>query len=196
MTSSPVPDAAADGRAMRARRVRVRRFLSSVGKVSTYAHGIRLLNFYAYSHVAEKIKIDMGDHVRFSPNVVIANGERIRIGRRSHIGARCNLWAGDTVGRIDIGEYALFGPEVFITASNYRYELGDRVMEQPKAEATVTIGANTWLGARVMVMPGVDIGEGAVIGAGSVVTRSIPPWTVAVGSPAKVVAPRERPIAL
>jgi len=185
-------DPASQNRAKSARRMRLKRFFRSGMNPGTYVQALRLLNYYSYSHVQERSKIAMGADVRFSPNVIVANGERISIGARSHIGAKCYLWAGDHTGRIDIGEYALFGPEVFVTASNYRYELGDRVMDQPKAEADVKIGSNSWLGARVMVMPGVEIGEGAVIGAQSVVTSSIPPWTVAVGVPAKVVSDRER----
>lgn len=180
----------ADARARGAASDRRSRFLRSVLSPATYAHGLRLLNYYSYTHVMERRRVDMGREVRFSPNVVLANGHNIRIGQRSHIGARCTLWAGEETGTIDIGDYALFGPEVFVTATNYRHRLGPRVMEQPKTEAAVVIGPNTWLGARVMVLPGVEIGEGAVIGAGSVVTRSLPAWTVAVGSPARVVDER------
>jgi acetyltransferase-like isoleucine patch superfamily enzyme len=51
----------------------------------------------------------------------------------------------------------------------------------------VTIGDNVWMGARVTVLPGVTIGENAVIGAGSVVTKDIPPNAIAVGNPAQVL---------
>ena len=58
----------------------------------------------------------------------------------------------------------------------------------------VVIEDHVWIGARAIILPGVTIGEGAVIGAGSVVTRNVPPYTIAVGSPARVVKDRSREI--
>ena len=55
------------------------------------------------------------------------------------------------------------------------------------------IGDDCWIGRRVMIMPGVKIGEGCVIGAGAVVTKDIPPYSVAAGVPAKVVKTRMNP---
>jgi acetyltransferase-like isoleucine patch superfamily enzyme len=63
-------------------------------------------------------------------------------------------------------------------------------MTQPRREADVIIGRDVWLGARVIVLAGVTIGDGCVIGAGSVVTRSLPPNSIAVGAPARVVGER------
>jgi acetyltransferase-like isoleucine patch superfamily enzyme len=94
------------------------------------------------------------------------------------------------VGRITLGRHALLGPEVFITASNYQTEPGTPVMDQPKLERDVVVGDDVWLGARVMVVPGVEIGDGCIIGASSVVARSIPAGSIAVGNPARVVGRR------
>ena len=90
-----------------------------------------------------------------------------------------------------IGEDALFGPQVYITASNYRYDAGSPVMHQERVEQDVEIGADVWLGAGVVVLPGVSIGAGSVVAAGAVVTRSLPPGSVAAGVPARVVKQRE-----
>lgn len=65
------------------------------------------------------------------------------------------------------------------------------MMHQPKDEKDVVIGDDVWLGAQVLVMPGVTIGDGCVVGAGSVVTRDLPANSIAVGSPAKIVGERE-----
>lgn len=86
----------------------------------------------------------------------------------------------------------LFGPEVLITAANYRFNDGSPVTEQLMDEADVTIGRDAWLGARVIVLPGVTIGEGAVIAAGSVVRKDVPSFAIAAGVPAKVVGERQR----
>jgi acetyltransferase-like isoleucine patch superfamily enzyme len=132
-----------------------------------------------------------GAGVALAPNVSFRNGERIQIGARSHIGEHCSLWAGDTKGRIIVGEDALFGPGVYVTASNYHYEPGTAVWRQPRAEEDVVIGADVWLGAGVIVLPGVTIGDGCVLAAGSVVVRNLPPGAVAAGVPARVVKMRD-----
>lgn len=150
----------------------------------------RLVHYYNYSHVRPRRLAEIGPGVRMAPNVSLRNGERIKIGAYSHIGAYCSIWAGDSVGRITLGRHALLGPEVFITASNYRTEPGTPVMDQPRLERDVVIGDDVWLGARVMVVPGVEIGDGCIVGASSVVTRSIPAGSVAVGNPARVVGRR------
>jgi acetyltransferase-like isoleucine patch superfamily enzyme len=124
-----------------------------------------------------------------APNVSLRNGERIEIGAHCNIGTRCSLWAGERA-RIVIGDHALFGPEVFITAANYRSARGTPIKEQPRDEADVVIGEDVWLGARVIVLPGVTIGAGCIVGAGSVVTKSLEPYSIAVGVPANVVGRR------
>jgi acetyltransferase-like isoleucine patch superfamily enzyme len=151
---------------------------------------LRLIHYYNYTHVKQRRMVRMGPGVQLAPNVSFANGERIEIGAHSHVGARCSLWAGDSSGRIILGHHALLGPEVFITASNYLIEPGIPVMDQPKDEQDVTIGNNVWLGAKVMIVAGVEIGDECIVGAGSVVTRSLPPDSIAVGNPARVIGRR------
>lgn len=153
----------------------------------------RMVHYYNYSHVRPRRLADIGPHVRMAPNVSLANGERIEIGAYSHVGARSSIWAGDSVGRITLGRHALLGPEVFITASDYQTELGTPVMDQPRIERDVVIGDDVWLGARVMVVAGVEIGKGCIVGACSVVTRSIPAGSIAVGNPARVIGKRGEP---
>jgi maltose O-acetyltransferase len=58
----------------------------------------------------------------------------------------------------------------------------------------VTIGDNAWIGFRAVVLPGVSIGEGAVVGAGSVVTRDVPSFSIVAGSPAQSIGERPRPL--
>ncbi|WP_239308071.1 DapH/DapD/GlmU-related protein [Frankia sp. Cj3] len=155
-----------------------------------YAHILRIAHFYGYSHVRPRRLMTVAPGVRLAPNVSIRNGERITIGAGAEIGERCYLWAGDSTGRIDIGAHALFAPEVFVTASNYRTPPGVPVMHQDKDERDIRIGANVWLGARVVVVAGVTIGDGCIVGANSVVTTSLPPDAIAVGAPARVVGHR------
>ncbi len=157
----------------------------------TWLHLLKIANFYGYAHVEQRRRLRTGAGLRMSPTVSIRNGERIVMGREVHIGERCALWAGDATGRITVGDHALLGPDVFITASNYATTWGAPVMYQPKREADVVIGSDVWLGVRVTVGAGVVIGDGAIIGAGSVVTRDVPAGAIAVGAPATVVGWRE-----
>jgi acetyltransferase-like isoleucine patch superfamily enzyme len=154
---------------------------------------LRLVHYYNYDHVRPRRLANIRPGVRMAPNVSLRNGERINIGAYSHISAHCWIWAGDSVGRITIGRHVLLGPEVFITASDYQTEAGTPVMDQPKLERDVVIGDDVWLGAKVMVVPGVEIGDGCIIGAGSVVRRSIPAGSIAIGNPARVIGRRGDP---
>jgi acetyltransferase-like isoleucine patch superfamily enzyme len=151
---------------------------------------VRVGNFLGYDGAGIS-EATVGAGVRLSPTVSVRNGARVSIGAGAHIGQSCSLWAGDSHGRIDIGDHALFAPDVFVTASNYDFDAGDGpVMDLPRREADVRIGADTWLGARVVVLPGVTIGDGTVVAAGSVVTRDLPPGVLAAGVPARVLRKR------
>lgn len=165
-------------------------FAFTLVDLRSWLHVLRIVHYYNYSHVRPRARAAIGDGARIAPNVSFRNGERIRIGPHAHVGAHCSLWAGDATGHITLGEYALLGPEVFITASNYRIEAGTPVMEQPKTESDVVIGRDVWLGARVIVVAGVEIGDGCVVGAGSVVTKSLPPGVIAAGNPARIIGER------
>jgi len=157
----------------------------------TYLHALRLAHFTSYSHVRQVRRLDLGDGVSMAPNVSFRNAERISIGAGSHIGEHSVLWAGNSTGRIIIGEKCLFAPNVTVTASNYGIVQGDvAIMDQPKDERDIVIGDGAWLGANVVVLAGVTIGEGAVVAAGAVVTKDLPALCIAGGVPAKVIGVR------
>lgn len=172
------------------RRQRLWRLLGSSFDPRAWAHLVKLVNFYNYSHVRPLRKIRLGAAPSISPTAAFSNPERIEIGDRVRIGFRCILWAGPGHGRIVIGDDVLFGPEVMVTASGYRYDDGRPVTDQAMDEADVVIGSDVWLGTRVTVLPGARIGDGAIIGAHSVVRGEIPSMAVAVGAPARVVSER------
>jgi acetyltransferase-like isoleucine patch superfamily enzyme len=174
-------------------RKRALSFGMSIVDPRAWAHLLRMVHYYNYSHVRPRRLADVGPGVLMAPNVSLMNAERIKIGAYSHIGARCSLWAGKSVGRITLGHHALLGPEVFITAANYRLEPGTPIMDQPMDEQDVIIGPDVWLGARVVVGAGVEIGEGSVVAAHSFVTRSLPPGSIAGGNPARIIGRRGEP---
>jgi acetyltransferase-like isoleucine patch superfamily enzyme len=171
---------------------RARRLVAALVDPGTWIEVVRLVNHAWYDHVRERRRIRREPGVRISPTASFRNGARITLGAGCHIGDGCRLWAGDAKGRITVGTDALLAPGVFITASNYLTPAGEPVIGQPRDERDVRIGARTWLGANVVVLAGVHIGDGCVVGAGSVVTRSLPPEAIAVGVPARVTGQRAK----
>lgn len=107
------------------------------------------------------------------------------------IGDRCLIGKGSgIVGHfgIDIGNDVWTGHHVYITDQNHGYEDITRpISQQSQPERAVTIGDGSWLGYGTVVLPGATIGKHVTIGANSVVTGHIPDYSVAVGSPAKVI---------
>lgn len=109
----------------------------------------------------------------------------------------CNISLGDNVyanfnlvildcGMVTIGHRVLFGPNVSIFAATHETDVQSR-RDGVEYAKPVTIGDDCWIGGNVSIMPGVNIGKGCTIGAGSVVTKDIPSFSVAMGSPARVV---------
>ena len=173
---------------------RISKFLNFAGSIldpRSYLHVLRMIHYSGYSHVRERGKLTLGKGTGIAPNVSLRNGERIATGRDCHIGERCYLWAGDSTGRILLGDYVSLAPEVFITASDYRFEAGKPFRQQPKNERDIRIGNDVWLGARVVVTAGVTIGDGCIVGAGAVVTKDLPPGSIAAGVPARVIGRRD-----
>jgi acetyltransferase-like isoleucine patch superfamily enzyme len=156
-----------------------------------YVHAFRLLHYYNYAHVKPRRQVKLGEGTTIAPNAALANGERITIGSGTRVGARCVLWAGDRSGRIQIGNGCRLAPDCFLTASDYGAEPGRSFLDQPRQEADIIVGNHVWLGARVFVAAGVTIGDHCIVGAGAVVTKSLPANTIAVGVPARVVKTRD-----
>jgi len=84
---------------------------------------------------------------------------------------------------IRLGARAVVSQGAFVCTASHDYEKGSF----PLVAKAVMVGADAWLGARVIVLPGCEIGEGCVVGAGSVVTRSTPAWSVCAGNPCRVI---------
>ena len=111
-------------------------------------------------------------------------------GKHCHFGK--NIYANFNLTLVDdthiyVGDYTMFGPNCTIATAGHPIlpELRDKYGYQ--YNLPVKIGKNCWLGAGVIVLPGVTIGDNSVIGAGSVVTKDIPENVVAVGNPCKVL---------
>ncbi|CAD7696816.1 unnamed protein product [Ostreobium quekettii] len=87
--------------------------------------------------------------------------------------------------KVKIGANVFLGPAVHIYTATHPLDAVER--RSVESALPVTIGNDVWIGGKASVLPGVEIGDGCVIGAGAVVNRSIPPYSLAVGCPARVV---------
>ena len=134
---------------------------------------------------AKRIISSMGKNVNIEKGAYFT--PELSIGDNSGIGINCEVY-----GKVSLGNDVMMGPEVVIYTAGHKHDSIDVPMrlqgnEEPRE---VIIGNDVWIGRRVMIMPGVRIGDGCVIAAGAVVTKDIPPYTIAAGVPAKVVKNR------
>ena len=118
-----------------------------------------------------------------SPYFANWGGHHVHLGRNIYANAGLKL-VDDT--HIYIGDYTMLGPNVVIATAAHPIDAGLR-RKGLQYNKSVRIGRNCWLGAGVIVMPGVTIGDNSVIGAGSVVTKDVPANVVAVGNPCRVM---------
>lgn len=108
-------------------------------------------------------------------------------GKNIHVGENVFINTGCTIqdqGGVYIGDGALIGHHAMIATLNHDFDPSKRGSLHP---APVHIGKRAWLGANVTVLPGVTIGDGAIIAAGAVVTKDVPENTIAAGIPARVI---------
>jgi len=129
------------------------------------------------AHVS--LSAGMAPGQRLLSDVVVRIGDRVLIGRGSGV-----------VGHFDveIGDDVFTGHNVYITDQNHGYDdVSLPIGKQTQPERSVSVGAGSWLGHGVIVLPGARIGRHVAVGAGSVVTGDLPDYTVAVGIPARVV---------
>jgi acetyltransferase-like isoleucine patch superfamily enzyme len=141
----------------------------------------------------DDVGISIGAETFLARDTIIAcKGGIVRIGRGVGIGARTTIHSC-TGNEVQIGDNVLIGPYCYIVGAGL-YNT-DRI-DIPIAEqgldlrGGVRIGDNSWLGARATILDGVTIGNDAIIGAGAVVTKDVPPFAVAAGIPARIVKDR------
>jgi len=135
--------------------------------------------------------IRVGKNVCIYRDVIIESGfsGSLEVGDDSSIHPRCQIMAN--VSAIEIGKDVMIAPNCALYSYDHGIAEGIPIGDQTlTSRGPITIGDGAWLGFGVIVLAGVRIGKGAVIGAGSVVTRDVPDEAIAVGSPARVVGTR------
>ncbi|MGI8864249.1 MAG: acyltransferase [Solirubrobacteraceae bacterium] len=133
-------------------------------------------------------RLQIGEQTLFEPGVWITAPGAARV----HIGSGTFLNQGVMVASaelVEIGDHCMFANGCFISDAAHRFDDPDQPVTWQgfTSKGPTRIGDNVWCGAHVVITSGVTIGERSVIGANSVVTRDIPPFSIAAGSPAKVL---------
>jgi len=159
--------------------------------------------FYTFYGIVKYLPSPIGDLFRFMilrlfgakiRSIYVREGVtfcfpyRVKIGKRTSL----NEWVFiDGYGGVEIGNYCRIAHRCSIISEEHGIEdLSKPIYVQPKKTGKVVIEDGVWLGCGVTVLRGLRIGKGSVIGAGSVITNDIPPYSIAVGIPAKVIRKR------
>ncbi len=156
-----------------------------LGRLAPLANRVRLQGRLIVKNHGELI---IGRNVQLCGRIVpiemkVERGARLVIGDFTLMNYGCSFGVTRCV---EIGPHAIIGPYCNIVDSDYHSLDPVHRLKRPEA-VPVILHDNVWLGARVMILPGVTIGANSAIGAGSVVTHSIPPDVLAAGVPARVI---------
>ena len=134
--------------------------------------------------------VELGDRVLIEADVylkIVADGAALKLGEHTFIGRGVEF---DIMSSVSVGSHSLIAPRCFITDHVHGIRPDLRIDQQPCEAQPVVIGSDVWLGAGTVVLPGVKIGDGAVVGANSVVTSDVAPYTVVAGAPARFLRNR------
>lgn len=160
-------------------------------------------------YLGENVRIGVGVEVMYNSRVVSIGGnscidnyviiegyeKEVTIGKHVHVAPFCVIQGGD---QVVIGDYVGISAGCKIYSASESYQGGKRMtpmvpnFQRNVIQKPVIIEKDAFLGANTVVLPGVRIGEGAIVGANSLVMNDVPPWTIVAGSPSKPLKKRPR----
>lgn len=129
----------------------------------------------------------MGKNVTVERGASFGSGAMIEIGDNSLIGANCQM-----PDNVNIGNDVMIGPDVLLIGYNHNFDNLEIPMRLQgfNGDTPISIGDDVWIGARSIILPGITIGKGSIVGAGSVVTKDVLPYSICAGNPARVIRSR------
>lgn len=155
---------------------------AQIGNAATLQRGSEILRFPA------NVSIGRGTIIKKNVQICACNSNAgVMIGERTTIGDYSYIYASE---RISIGNSVLIAPFCYIVDGNHNAAREMPIREQELLTSPINIEDDVWLGARVAVLSGVTIGKGAIIAAGSVVTKRVPPFEIWGGVPARRLGER------
>jgi maltose O-acetyltransferase len=142
------------------------------------------LGKYLRGAICKRLFRSCGKNINIEKGAYFDTGWELEIGNNSGIGVNCVV-----PYNIKIGNEVMMGPDVVIIGKNHRFDSIEIPMRiQGYNESTpVRIEDDVWIGTRAIILPGIKIEKGAIIGAGAVVTKDVPPFAICGGNPARVI---------
>ncbi|WP_290538041.1 acyltransferase [Alcanivorax sp.] len=148
----------------------------------------RVLNFIKSSYLRVVWRSNVGRRVVYYPGVWIFTGRKLSLGDDVDL-ARGVLITTD--GGVSIGDRTLIGYGTQILSSNHKIPpMPNKIFSSGHEKKPVIIAEDVWVGANCIILPGVEIGRGSVVAAGSVVAKCVPPGVVVAGVPARIIKER------
>lgn len=138
--------------------------------------------------VCKKMFFSCGINVDIGNNVTFFNSRKIEIGSNSGLGAY------SAIGSVKIGDFVMMGTNCLLISQNHLFnDTKIPICRQGFDEdKPIVIEDDVWIGSRVIILPGVKVHKGAIIGAGSVVTKDVMPYNIVAGNPARIIRNRRK----
>lgn len=166
-----------------------------IGKIIYNSLGIRMPNSYSKFNFGSryirafcgKLILDYcGENVNIEKGALFS--KHIILGNNSGIGIRAQI-----ENNVTIGNNVMMGPDCMIFTRNHKFsDINKTMCSQGFSQIKkVVIEDDVWIGARVIILPGIKIGKGSILGAGSVITKDVEPYTIVGGNPAKLIKRRK-----
>jgi len=119
--------------------------------------------------------------------VKIHGKEHISVGDSCSINAFVHIWG---TGGVEIGDRVMIASHVAISSLTHDHSR-QSMRHAPVVQKKIVIEDDVWIGSGAVILPGITLGQGAVVGAGAVVTKDVPPWAIVVGNPARLLKMRQ-----
>ena len=148
----------------------------------SYSFGSRAIRYFVLKRLFKKF----GRYVNIEPKVIFSNMSESEIGDYSGIGMH------SFIGTVKIGRDVMIGEELMAISRNHIFNDTNIPMRKQgwQEDKPIVIEDDVWIGARVIILPGRRIGKGSIIGAGTIVTKDVAPYTIVAGNPSRVIGKR------